>query len=75
MKAETEGRDERLSVEDWDRLPLSVRNSGQYFVSASSDEKKRRLLKLLEATGTRRLSTATWKAINAYLGESDFGEE
>jgi len=67
--------DDALTAEERERLEAVSRSAvyrGQFFVSASSPEKLRRLIKLLDKAKTSHLSTACWKAINAYIGEDDF---
>lgn len=52
---------------DLSNLPQSIQNRGQFTVTVGSSARKRKILKLMELTGTRVLSRATWIAIDHYL--------
>jgi hypothetical protein len=55
-------------------LPRSIVNQSQFTLRVSSEDRRRKILKLMEVAGTKQLSTALWKAIDAYIGESEVEE-
>jgi hypothetical protein len=52
-------------------LPRSIVNQSQFTLRVSSEERREKILKLMEKAGTDQLSTALWKAIDAYIGENE----
>ncbi len=56
-------------------LPKCVINQAQFVVRVTSTERREKLLKVMEATGERRLSTLFWVLADFYLERAGRGRE
>jgi len=64
VKPRTTRKRTKLTLE---ALPRSILSRGQFSVACGSEALREKLLRLMEKTGTTKMSTAVWIAIDHYL--------